>query len=52
MNKFYVRTNKYDGKAPTYDMMQSGMKIGEISFLELMELLAQIAVVAADRERK
>jgi hexokinase len=52
MRKFYVRTNKYDGKAPSYDLMHAGVKLGEISFLELMELLAQIAVVAADRERK
>lgn len=52
MKKFYVRTNKYDGKAPTYEMMHGGVKVGDISFLELMELMAQLAVVAADRERK
>lgn len=52
MTKLYFRTNIYDGKAPTYDLMLEGVKLCELSYVELMELVAQGAVVAASRERK
>lgn len=50
--KFYIRSNKFEGQSPTYDLMHGGVKLGEMSYLELMELLAQIALSAADKERK
>lgn len=52
MKGFYPRTNKYEGKPESYDMMHNGVKVGEMSYYEVLELIARLSLVAAERERK
>lgn len=43
--RFRIRVDRMDGKTPLLEVMHNGVKIDEISYLELVELVTQAASV-------